>query len=132
MFKYRFRNFPTTDDYGHFSFLDDYLSVKENIFMSDGLIENSDKFDNKALYTIVREHEINKIIVDRKVSYPKESYFAIPKLEIVNAGVNYTTKNTKVEVFLFDSFSYDGGSGRDPMTRTYKDLKKEIPKESRI
>ena len=35
---------------------------KENIFMSDGLIENSDKFDNKALYTIVREHEINKII----------------------------------------------------------------------
>lgn len=131
MFKYRFKDFPTTDDYGHFTFLDDYAE-KENTFASDGFIENSDKFDNKSLFTVIRDHEINKLIVNNKISFPAESSVSIKKLEVKNAGVNHRVKNSKVIIYLFDNYSYNNGGGGDPESDSYTNLSKRIPKESKI
>ena len=64
-----------------------------------------DKFIDKDLYTIYKDNDVNKAILNNTgtVTISDTSHFTIDELVVKNAGVSYGVKNMKFIVYIADS-----------------------------
>ena len=112
--KYLISGQPKYTDISQYNFDD----AEQNItyINSNSLPQNSDKFQNKDLQTTSYGHALNEQIIARNLFFSGSSFIKIDKLRIDNTGVNYKTKNIKVEVYLFSQQSFVNDDRNDSNT----------------
>ena len=107
--KRKWTNFPTTEAGGHYFYYDEDNS--SSLIASDSLPPNLDKFNNSALYTIVQESLVNKLILKYGLGALTDSQIKINSMVVNNNGVSLPTTKSTVRIWLFDSESWINAGG---------------------
>ena len=121
-------NKPATGQNGQYVYNDDDQSLNkhEDYFKTDGLPPEYDKFDKKALYTVVTDDPINRLMVNERIQFSGTSYIEIDGIVSTNAGISHWIKDVRTSGWIFDSYAYGDG---DPMTDSFSSLKNTLEKE---
>ena len=116
--KRQWLNFPTNGKRGQYFYYDENAS--SSLISSDSLPPNLDKFNNSALYTIVQESLINKLVLKYGLGALTDSQIKINSLVVNNNGVSLPTTKSTVRIWLFDSLSWTGaGNTTNPDVANY-------------
>jgi hypothetical protein len=116
-------NKPATGQNGQYVYNDDIeVGKNEDYFKTDGLPPEYDKFDKKALYTVVTDDPINRLMVKEQIQFSGTSYIEIDGIVSTNAGISHWIKDVRTSAWIFDSYAYDG----NPMSDSFSNIKNTL------